>query len=388
MQPPLLVIVLFACAPIPSFGSATITPIACNCTTDATALYSWYAPPTLRGTIDIVWGCLSTLFVCVWASLHLNIPAATDSMTTHTLRKLKWMGVAVVLPELVASIAIVQWIGARKVASEMRDLGYPSWTTTHGFFINMGGCTVSMENSDTTALIMGWEIGVCVRDGRLAIPDSALTTDTINDHSKANWVVKGLACLQALWLIIQCITRKLQGLPITILEVSTMAYVVCALVTYLCWWSKPLDVMSSICIGEIHGRKPLERSRVKNKISVEDSFSASALGMALSVVFGCIHCAAWNFEFPSPAERTIWRVASVLLPILGPLYGLFVVFLKITFGALSPGAMYTPKNVKIFGAVMFGTIRLFLLIEPFLALRSLRGDIYQTVQWTRYIPHL
>ena len=66
--------------------------------------------------------------------------------------------------------------------------------------------------------------------------------ETILDRSKADDLVKGLACSQALWIIIQVIARKASGLPVTLLELNTVAHVVCAILMYIVWWYKPQNV--------------------------------------------------------------------------------------------------------------------------------------------------
>ena len=72
------------------------------------------------------------------------------------------------------------------------------------------------------------------------LPDIALKT--LKDRSKADNFAKGLVCVQAGWLIIQCISRVACDLPVTLLEINTIGHVFCALVMYALWWSKPLDV--------------------------------------------------------------------------------------------------------------------------------------------------
>jgi len=42
--------------------------------------------------------------------------------------------------------------------------------------------------------------------------------------------------------------RAIVELPITTLEVVTVGYVVCALITYFCWWQKPQDAELSITV--------------------------------------------------------------------------------------------------------------------------------------------
>ena len=64
----------------------------------------------------------------------------------------------------------------------------------------------------------------------------------LQDKSKANGLAKSLVCLQASWFCVQCLVRVGQALPVTLLEINTFAHSVCALLVYILWWSKPLDV--------------------------------------------------------------------------------------------------------------------------------------------------
>lgn len=43
-------------------------------------------------------------------------------------------------------------------------------------------------------------------------------------------------------MILQCVTRKASGLPVTLLELHIAMHVVCALIMYLLWWDKPQDI--------------------------------------------------------------------------------------------------------------------------------------------------
>jgi len=64
----------------------------------------------------------------------------------------------------------------------------------------------------------------------------------ISDKSKADGIAKLLACVQAGWVLLQCLAREIQGLPITPLESNTVAHVLNAVVMYSLWWQKPVDV--------------------------------------------------------------------------------------------------------------------------------------------------
>ena len=70
-----------------------------------------------------------------------------------------------------------------------------------------------------------------------------ISRSAIEDQSKAGYLGKGLSCIQAGWLIVQCISRLASHLPMTFLEINTLGHVLCALTMYFLWWDKPLNVL-------------------------------------------------------------------------------------------------------------------------------------------------
>jgi hypothetical protein len=66
------------------------------------------------------------------------------------------------------------------------------------------------------------------------------------DKSKGDIVSKGLATIQTGWFTMQCIACRAARLAITELEIMTVAAF--ALVTYIFWWNKPLNVTCPIRI--------------------------------------------------------------------------------------------------------------------------------------------
>jgi len=74
------------------------------------------------------------------------------------------------------------------------------------------------------------------------LPD--ISVESIKDKSKADKLAKALVIVQASWLILQCVMRWIAQLPVTPLELNTLAHGICALMVYYLWWEKPLDVQS------------------------------------------------------------------------------------------------------------------------------------------------
>lgn len=69
-----------------------------------------------------------------------------------------------------------------------------------------------------------------------------ISKEYIKDKSKADHLAKVLVIAQASWLILQVIMRWASRLPVTALELNTLAHSICALLVYSLWWDKPLDI--------------------------------------------------------------------------------------------------------------------------------------------------
>jgi len=70
-----------------------------------------------------------------------------------------------------------------------------------------------------------------------------ITVEEINDRSKTDSFLRLIAIVQIIWTIVQIITRGVKRLPISQLEVTVVAFAVCAIVIYALNWSKPKGVL-------------------------------------------------------------------------------------------------------------------------------------------------
>ncbi|RBR21865.1 uncharacterized protein FIESC28_04708 [Fusarium coffeatum] len=375
-------------------------------TTDDTV--GWQKGPMDRGTVTLIWGCVTTIFACSWTILHLNVPALTDSAWTRILRKTKWMAITIIFPEFILSKAIcdlrlalqelcefdeylqsddnkVKWrasydmegrswedewswkveyprharliyrllflkppvqnLGetlpspsqAESVGMEsntlhnnegeqeqgereqlepveeetcspqhpktgstrdleaqgsirgssdhgrdptpsdrsVRSLGrkidstHPKkvsrlqrrnqvWTVVHSYFAQMGGL-VYIDKFDMTIREHDYQkahkhsvLTASKLTTRYIWPNThplqhlVLGKHDIEDKSKADSFVKSIAVLQITWLIFNVIARAIKKLPITQIEIATIAFAVMAIFTYAINWWKPKDVSQPI----------------------------------------------------------------------------------------------------------------------------------------------
>ncbi|KAJ5126582.1 hypothetical protein N7448_007361 [Penicillium atrosanguineum] len=276
---------------------------------DSTALEGWQFNDNSRSSWDILWTCLSTIFACTWTALHLSVPKRDQSDTVYTIGKLiAWIG-AVLAPELMAGIAAEERWRARAIAARCNAAFYrlsdkssksnssplktlnieehnieqrvdgegtshvdedtsnqqkeastkeevPSnedeptlptvrWSTVQGFCLAMNGVLLQTKDGWTypvqpNNVIPLIEAGV--------VSPLHLRSRDIKDRAKADSFAKGFTLLQSFWVTCNIIARRAYELPISPLEYSTVAYVACAIVTYVTWWHKPRDMTTPILI--------------------------------------------------------------------------------------------------------------------------------------------
>ena len=74
-----------------------------------------------------------------------------------------------------------------------------------------------------------------------------LSDEDIREKSKTDLFAKALLILQVTWLLLQCVSRKISGLPLVLLEVHTLVHASCAMAmySYSPWFRTPLDVRAA-----------------------------------------------------------------------------------------------------------------------------------------------
>ena len=91
------------------------------------------------------------------------------------------------------------------------------------------------------------------REFKIEIPE-----DEITGRSKGDALSKLIFALQTSWFIVQCIARRIQGLDMTQLELTTLALASLNAITFALWWDKPLG-------AQIVVRKHLKRKLTKKE---------------------------------------------------------------------------------------------------------------------------
>ncbi|KAJ7151302.1 hypothetical protein C8R43DRAFT_1190704 [Mycena crocata] len=299
-----------------------------------------------RKLFDIVWGCLVTIFACTWVSVHPNVPPPDQS-----------------------------WLALFFLAKAKADAHREYLTDI---------CGVEAED--------------------------------IEDKSKDDVLSKGVILVQGLWFTTQCIACVQQGLPVFELEVATLAFAVVNIFIYALWWRKPLDVQRLILVGPKE-QVPTTKSVLDDQKSVEKFPEAAAepwhgniwsglrgaltgnygeydnpasytsipsfwssdkawqekfhhmfyIECLVGTIFGCIHCAAWNADFPSTKEMWMWRSTALVVAVIpGLVAGIWAVS---SSDIPDDFAMDTISKCTIYPTLtIYPIARLFLIVLPLIAL--------------------
>lgn len=369
---------------------------------------------------------------------------------------IKWMILTIMAPELILGKAIGDFMVAWQMREKMKSLAEEDgteWTLAHGFFANMGGFTgielpaisdvvitkprsehdsdinesASLEATNQhilgpvplTAANVYWLRKYKNID---RLPD--VTVEEIHDKSKGNIFVKTVTVTQVVWVSLQLIIRYTRGLDITHLELSVAASSVCATITYIILIQKPqgvqvpfrpMECKPGSIKSSLHSEMPLyldfwlipvskgaaynniNRSRIPNDFFGSDIYHVFVylLGIAAgAVIFGGIHVAGWNFEFPTPTEQQLWRTFSLIITVvpLAKLPPLILYCLRVMRGRL-PVDRYlrlTFHFLRVLGFILslfYILARLFILVEIFRSLLFLPPDAFVST-WTSSLSHV
>ncbi|KAH6712711.1 hypothetical protein BKA61DRAFT_485169 [Leptodontidium sp. MPI-SDFR-AT-0119] len=232
----------------------------------------WQPEPALRGTFTIITTCAITLLLCVYSSVHLNLPAINQRRTLVWLRRTAWILGALLAPEYIIFTAQIQRSRAKLLLDEAREAfksggsdaqgdaenGAPPrrnpWTLNHSFWALMGGIAIKpsfrnpfIPNSVYSTLTANG-VSLLLKVSPHLLPD--ISVDEVKDRSKASSLTKLLACVQASWFCLSTITRFIQHLPVSMLELNAFAHALCTLAVYIMWWHKPLDISQPVFVSE------------------------------------------------------------------------------------------------------------------------------------------
>jgi hypothetical protein len=103
----------------------------------------------------------------------------------------------------------------------------------------MGGFILYF-NDKPRATLTPKELKRFINGGSVEMP--IIMEADIKDRSKGDALSKGIAILQLGWFVLQLVARYVQNLPMTLLELDTLAVAALTCISYGFWWKKPKDI--------------------------------------------------------------------------------------------------------------------------------------------------
>jgi hypothetical protein len=106
----------------------------------------------------------------------------------------------------------------------------------------------------------------------------------IDDKSNGDANSKGVIILQTGWFVTQCIAREIQGLPVTELELATVAFAALNFFIYVLWWEKPLNVQRGVRVYKKRGTE--DDGDIEATVGFWDALGDALFGFPAAIVRG------------------------------------------------------------------------------------------------------
>jgi hypothetical protein len=344
-----------------------------NGTNTAPLQQGWTPQPSGRGTIDIIWTSFTTIFLCCWTSLCLNVLPRYFRRGRRVYHKALFSCLSLIGPEFTFQLALGQWSSARRSVEEFRHSGYPNWSMSHAFLADMGGFILHAPDWVPFPL-NAIQVHYLVTQRYISYSSVGIDMTEIEDKNKGDGVVRFITVLQMLWFSLNCLGRLIQHLSITTLELTTVGFIVCTLGTYFFWRHKPLDVGSAIILEPnitladiiiragkdaspssykltpldfvsqeqpytwrlywtywvnilrklrivlTAQRRPVDKIPDANWPAVSGGWRWNIILFLVQITYGSLSLCAWNLDFPSRIERLLWHISTCAIVVAIVIY--------------------------------------------------------------------
>ena len=329
---------------------------------------------------------------------------------------INWTLITILAPEWYSGTAIQELTDARRLLRNLQGLPkaqHPArgWTLAHAFFVNMGGFRIPVQDIadewPSLVVLKGESFLKILQEQCYILRQSdqplgvVLPTEAdILDRSKSDRFAKSITILQVSYFCVSCFVRLGKHLPITLLELGTLGFAACSMVSYAVLFKKPRAVNSTVILPDLKlGACPSASKIVKDNGPLLKSAGTAKWKsdtwiptILLSVVLGAIHIAGWNLAFPSQLDRWLWRscaIASAASPLLW--MGLSLPLLAMTLTNFSDSAImagvwatWVQQAILVVVYVISRTVLMSLMVR---SLFFLPPEAFTTT-WETSIPHL
>jgi hypothetical protein len=149
---------------VPTTFASSFQP---NCTLPPSHT-NFVSGPNIRGTMTILWNCISVILLCTWNIQHLNIPLGRPYYDENGKKyrcwrkawwkildsrtKITWMLLTVLAPEYIMGKAFSDYLAATYLLPKLREEFGAHIELIHAYFMNMGGYYLDFSQVEFSSL--------------------------------------------------------------------------------------------------------------------------------------------------------------------------------------------------------------------------------------------
>ncbi|PTB45595.1 hypothetical protein M441DRAFT_451872 [Trichoderma asperellum CBS 433.97] len=249
-----------------------------------TAEANYVAAPDSRGTLDILLKSIFTIFACTWTIHHPNVPRQYHGYVDQNpksklcgylnLGPLSWrlkgflkstgrMILTIFAPEVIIAVAYNDRLATREdhelldKLAEGEEGGKVEWSLDHTYYANMGGFVIKKTNAEAETgngynlhHLSGRDVYI-LRKKRCIGKLPNITQRELKDRVKSDSLIKAISISQIIWSTARILDRTVYGLAICALELTVLAFALCAIAIYWLYWDKPKSIGVSTTIDRL-----------------------------------------------------------------------------------------------------------------------------------------
>lgn len=167
-------------------------------------------------------------------------------------------------PEVIIAVAYNELLAARadhkKLEKLAKDDGHvDDWSWDHTYYANMGGFVIEKKpNAEEAEIGNGYNLHhltgrdlYILRKKKCIEKLPNITQRELKDRIKSDSLIKAISITQIIWSTARILDRAARQLPICVLELTVIAFALCAVVVYGLYWHKPKSIGVSTTVHQL-----------------------------------------------------------------------------------------------------------------------------------------
>ena len=150
----------------------------------------WVPQSNVRGTVDILTSCLTTIILCAWTLVCVSVPAPEQAAWEIFRDRWHLFWIGIFCPDIVLVSAFGQFCKARASTQAFKKLEYQNWSMRHSFFADMGGVHLKLPNLRSFPVDAN-QLHSLIAKGIIPFP-TAISLEMIKDKDKKSGISRSV----------------------------------------------------------------------------------------------------------------------------------------------------------------------------------------------------